>query len=89
MATYYVEVYRPAYPQIGVKIAVHRREQFSLDALNPGMRACFRVENATSKQEAIAIALERAAGFETCCWLAHGGRERLEQEQARLHDSFA
>lgn len=65
MATYYVEVYRPAYPNRGVKIAVHKEKDYSPDVLNPTCRAVFRVRYVRNRQEAIAVALEKLAGYGT------------------------
>lgn len=60
--SFYVEVFRPAYPQRGICHRVMRAKDFSRDCLNPGMTALFRVDCVTTKQEAISCVLEYAAG---------------------------
>ena len=72
MASYYVETYRPAYPQRGVRVRVHKARDFGVDLLQPGMTTVYLVECVTTKEEAIACVLERAAGHNTCVRLVHG-----------------
>ena len=66
MATYYVETYRPAYPGRGIVTRVHAARDFSTDTLNPCMTAVFQVDKVSSKPEAIAAVIERAAGKRVC-----------------------
>lgn len=72
MASYYVETYRPAYPQRGVRVKVHKARNFGVDQLSPDMTTVYLVEYVTTKEEAIACVLERAAGHNTCVRLVHG-----------------
>lgn len=61
-SNYYVEVYRPCYPERGVKVRIHKESDFYQDMLHPTMTACFHVVNVDSESEAIAAVLEYAAG---------------------------
>lgn len=59
---FWVEVYRPAYPAKGIKYRVYKEKEFLRDVVDPGMTGLFRVENVTTKPEALAACLEKLAG---------------------------
>lgn len=60
--TYYVAAYRPPYPEKGVKLAVYREKDYSLDVVPATLTALFCVEHVNNREEAIAAVVERAAG---------------------------
>lgn len=62
MRTFYVETYRPPFPDTGVKVTVHRDRNYSADVLNPGMTSVFEVRGVRTKLEALAVMVEHAAG---------------------------
>ena len=62
MKHYYVEVCRPAYPARGISYRVFTDKEYSTDVLSPCTSAVFRVGCCRSKQEAVALVLEYAAG---------------------------
>ena len=66
MATYYVETSRPAYPGNGIKVTVHAARDFSLDVISPDMTSVWQVDKVSSKPEAIAAVIEKAAGKGVC-----------------------
>ena len=74
MATYFVETYRPAYPEAGVHFRTTRAEKWSLDTVHPCMTAVFQVDLVKSKDEAIACVIEKLAGFNPAVTLVHGGK---------------
>lgn len=59
---FYVEVYRPAYPDKGIYYRVHSAKQYCKDILSPCLTALWRVGSVKTKQEALAVLLEYAAG---------------------------
>lgn len=61
-ASHYVEVFRPAYPDCGVKIRAHRARGFVIDQTAPTLTALFEVAGARTADEAIALVVEHAAG---------------------------
>lgn len=61
MKNYVVTTYRPPYPEKGVKILVLKAEDYP-DTAPPSLTSAWHVENVTNKDEAIAVALEYAAG---------------------------
>ena len=72
---YYVETFRPAYPQKKARVRVHSEREYQRDALSPSLTALFEV-SATSKSEALALVTEHAAGFCVPVRLAAGGLGR-------------
>jgi hypothetical protein len=61
--TYFVETFRPAYPEKGVRVRVHADRDYATDVLHPGMTSVIEVSHVATKDEAIAVALEHAAGI--------------------------
>lgn len=62
MASYFVETYRPPFPQTGARVRAHRDRDYSTDALHPCMTSVWHVTHVRTKDEAIAVVIERAAG---------------------------
>lgn len=62
MKRFYVAVYRPAYPERGIKYAVYSERQYSVDILPPAVTCVFVVGCCASKEEAVALVMESAAG---------------------------
>lgn len=62
MSAYYVETYRPAFPGRGVAVRVLSEREYSIDTLSPGMTSVWHVDHVRTKQEALAVTIERAAG---------------------------
>jgi hypothetical protein len=60
--TYFVETYRDPVTPFGVHFRVHKSEDFSNNRLHIGSTSVFRVEGASSKQEAVALVIEKFAG---------------------------
>lgn len=60
--TYVVEVYRPPFPEKGVKYRVHNGSTFTVDRLSPNCSAAFRAQLCSNRDEAIALVMEYAAG---------------------------
>jgi hypothetical protein len=81
MPTYYVETYRPAYPERGVHVRAIRGRDFAEDCLSPTMTTVHAVHNVTTKEEAIACVIEHAAGLGTDCRLTYGGRRDPKRER--------
>lgn len=71
---YYVEVYRTHCPYKGVHYRVHNG--WPGDALSPDLTALIRVGSCTSKDHAVAIALERLAGHGTDVDVVLGNKQR-------------
>jgi hypothetical protein len=69
----YIETYRPPFPEKGVRFRVHKEKGFSRDVLSPNMTAVVEVDNVTTKDEAIAVAIERLAGHNTTARVIFGG----------------
>lgn len=63
MGKYVVLTYRPAYPERGVKFQVLPVEAWP-DQAPPTVTAAWHVEGVRTKQEAIAVALEKGAGVQ-------------------------
>lgn len=82
MALFYVETFRPAYPQTGLQYRVHSGQQFSRDALNPCMTAVFEVDCVRSKPEALAAVIEHAAGHGVKVCRIFGGKGELTPASA-------
>lgn len=59
---YYVETYRPPYPERGIKVRVHAARDYSVDTLSPDMTSVWHVTHVATKQDAVAAVIERAAG---------------------------
>lgn len=59
---FYVETYRPAYPEHGIHVRVHTSRDYGTDHLSPGMTSVWHVSHVRTKEEAIAAVIERAAG---------------------------
>lgn len=74
MSTRFIEVYRPAHPENGVKVKVHG-PHFTRDDLQPTMTCVFEATGVNTKGEAIAITLEAFAGFDTTARLIMGGNK--------------
>lgn len=63
--TYYIATYRPPYPEAlhsRVQFNIYRKDRYSASILPATTTAVLRVDNVQNKQEAIAVALEYAAG---------------------------
>ncbi len=65
MSGLYVEIYRPCYPEKGVKVRTHKEKDWSRDVLSPDMTAVFFVGGVTNKTEALAVIAEKLAGKTT------------------------
>jgi hypothetical protein len=61
MPGFIVETYRPAYPERGVRVRVHRQDDWP-DCASPSMTTAWHVDYC-KRSEAIALALEAAAGL--------------------------
>jgi hypothetical protein len=59
---FYVETYRPAYPDGGIHVRVHTGRDYGTDYLSPGMTSVWHVRHVRTKEAAIAAVIERAAG---------------------------
>jgi hypothetical protein len=68
----YIEIYRPCFPDRGVKVRSHRPSAFSRDVLSPDMITVFRVEGTTKKEEALALIAEKLAGRNTTVYKVFG-----------------
>jgi hypothetical protein len=65
MATMYVETYRPCFPETGVKIKVHKEQDYSRDVLFASMTSILLGFNAFNFPNAVACVIEKAAGKAT------------------------
>ena len=74
MKKFYVETYRPPYPQGGIGYTVHAEKDYFRDILSCNMTAVFEVDCCRTKQEAIALVLEFAAGFPVSVRRILGGK---------------
>lgn len=74
MSKRFIEVYRPAYPEKGVRFKVHG-PHFTRDDLQPTMTAVFEATGVQTKEQAIAVTLEAFAGFDTTARLIMGGKK--------------
>ena len=71
-----IEVYRPCFSNGGVKVRLKvHGPSFSRDDLQPTMTAVFEATGVNTKEEAIAICLEKLAGFDTTAHLIMGGNK--------------
>ena len=71
---YYVETYRPPFPERGVRYRVHSQRAYSRDTLSPDMTAVFEVDNARTKAQAVALVIEKAAGHDVTVRRILGGK---------------
>ena len=60
---FFVETYRPAYPQKGIKVRAHSGRDYGTDVLSPSMTSVWHVTHVETKEAAIAAVIERAAGL--------------------------
>lgn len=74
MATMFVEVTRPAYPEKGLRINVHKEGNFSRDVLSPDMTCVFKVEHVSKKEDALGVIIEKLAGHTTSVYPVFGER---------------
>jgi hypothetical protein len=62
MKEYYIEIFRPAYPEKGIYTRVHDAKTFTMDQLNPGATTLIHVSHVGTKDAAVALALESGLG---------------------------
>jgi hypothetical protein len=61
--TFYVVIYRPPFPDRGVKHIIYREDEYGSEVTPPNITAVFRVQHVTTKQEALACCVEKLAGY--------------------------
>lgn len=62
---FYVEAYRPPFPEKGAHYRVHREKGFNRDLLSPNMTAVLEVSDVKNREEAIASVIECVAKINT------------------------
>ena len=83
MPTFHLETLREPYPAKGVSFRCHKDKGFSRDSLSPSMTSVHRVEGVNTKDEAVAVALEKLAGINVSVYPEFGCRKEPTFEERK------
>jgi hypothetical protein len=91
---FYIEVSRPLSTKfgrahIGCAFRVFRSSEYCADVLSPCMTAVIEVDCAGSKDEAVAVALEKLAGENVAVRVIMGGRREPPTPREKRDENLA